>query len=263
MASFDSDLDEPLLTGGATRVAPKGKKKVSSWRSGASSLTRHATAPPARQPPPKPALATLGLVAEDRLRRSESAKSEGGSGGVVGNARTYKGRTLVRYRVQKSDTLQGLSLKFSVTTDVIRKLNFLANDRLVSNVELWVPADLNDVPKGPEFGEGEADLLGLTEEDASKKDEKGEEEPSTPSSTQARVPPYEADDDDPNGGKLKQSSVQLFHLLTKHDRLTTEDAGFYLQDSDGDIGAALRQASSDAEWERTAAVARRRGRNEI
>jgi LysM repeat protein len=119
---------------------------------------------------------------------------------------------MVLHVVTKLDTLIGLSLKYNVSTDEIRKANFMMDDRLTSFRELWIPQDSE-----------QGNVVIVKQEEVQQQQAEGE--------------------------RYQKSLVQLVTHLDESNA-GSKAAEYYLAKNQFNLRSALQEAHEDAVWER-------------
>jgi len=160
------------------------------------------------------------------IRRKSSAKKIDGAAVLLDtfpNMKREDGWVVVLHSLSLDDTLAGLSLRYNVSTDVIRRANFMSDDRLVSYVRLLIPTK---------------NLEALPEDTESIDD-------------QVTAEIQKAFDTPIHRRRLVQ-------LLTQMDssKLGAFAAEYYLERNEFNFRNALKEAESDTDWERSHRVAR-------
>jgi hypothetical protein len=127
------------------------------------------------------------------------------------------GWTVVIHTLSIEDTLAGLSLKYEVSTDDIRRANFMTDDRLTSFTRLIIP------PKGSKPVFQDIADMGLIE-----------------------------NEDQNNVVTTPQHRKRLVQLLTQMDSSNIGDRGaeYYLSRNGYNLRAALNEADADAAFEK-------------
>lgn len=128
--------------------------------------------------------------------------------------RQTDGWTVIIHVLTPSDTLAGLSLRYNVSTDDIRRANFMTDDRLISFTRLIIPAkgSRGVVRKNDKILEIEV----------------------------------------PEGEKGEEHKMRLVGLLKQMDpsSLGSSAAEYYLERSDFNLRRALAEVEKDAAWEK-------------
>ncbi|CAB0001801.1 unnamed protein product [Nesidiocoris tenuis] len=101
---------------------------------------------------------------EERIAIRDSARSLKKYGSTSNNAKRYE--SFIKHQVRSADTLQGLALKYGVTTEQIRRANRLwANDSIFLRKSLFIPVTGDNVTSPSDVVLLETDESGATSHD--------------------------------------------------------------------------------------------------
>jgi hypothetical protein len=133
------------------------------------------------------------------------------------NLKSVEGWSVVIHTLSTADTLAGLSLKYDVSTDDIRKANFMADDRLISFSRLIIPIPVGSAQDGSD----------PTNDDPQEQLQKAFNSP--------------------------VHRTGLVQLLSQMDssNIGNRGAEYYLSKNGFNLREALNEAETDANWERT------------